>query len=153
MSSAQAELPIFIVAGANWTCEVKLDEDDVTFPLESQMMEAATKAIEVFKGATQSDAFTITSDEESPYIGVTVHVSPKGGDPEKGMFVYSHVALANGGFYKDSMKAFSAIKKLATQFEKENKEASTKLNKDIKNFDKMKRDFKPKKPRKKKGDK
>jgi hypothetical protein len=145
MSATTDELPVYTVTGANWDCDVQLDPDDAECTREIQVVEAATKAIEVFKGITENESFRITDDQDAPYLGATVHVRFKGTNPDKGFFVYSHIALANGGFYKDSFEAYKVISDEAKRLDelaKESQENIDNLKEDLKRFDRLKKDVK-----------
>ena len=99
----RACLPIWVVHGVNWHCEVTLNETDADFDRETQAIEAASKAIWAFKG--NDNGFYIvmdTQDEDVPFLGPTMIVHLKGTDPTKGFFPHTHVILANQGFYNDS---------------------------------------------------
>lgn len=145
---APDELPVYIVSGSNWECEVPIDTDDASLPKIEQMMEAATKAIEILKGVTPSDNFRILDHDASPYLGVMVHVFLKNTNPEKGQFVSSYIALANGGFYEDSIAAQQILREQQMQEEGARDNAAKKLVKDLNNFDKLRLQLKKGKTRK-----
>jgi hypothetical protein len=161
MSATSDELPVYLVAGANWDCEIQMDPDDAECTRDVQIVEAATKAVEVFKGIIDNDTFKITDDQESPYLGATLFVQLKGTNPDKGVFVFSHIALANGGFYKDSFDAYNIVAEEARkldQLAEESQESINNLKEDLKNLDRLERKFKsgkktktPKGPKKTKG--
>lgn len=128
--NANDQLPVFVVEGSNWKCEVGLDEDDILFDISEQVVEAATKAIEVFKGVSECSSFQVTNNEDSPYVGITLLVYPKDSNSDKeGKFVYSYIIFANAGFYIDSIISLKALAKEAERLKHEN---------DLKNFDKIK---------------
>ena len=99
------ELPIFVVEGANWSCEVLLDEDDFLMELEEQKMESLTKALELIKGVVEPDKYRLVlTDGDVPYIGPLCSVHIKDTNPEKTQsLIPSFIAFANGGFYMDSL--------------------------------------------------
>lgn len=98
----QAELPVWVIHGVNWHCEVGLDESNAQFEPEMQAYEAATQALMVFKGKSNKFFLVVTEGEEVPYLGPTMIAHLKGTDPHKGFLPLTHVVLANGGFYKES---------------------------------------------------
>jgi len=151
------QLPVFVVTGPNWTCEIQLDEDDASIPVEEQAIEAITKALETVKQVSELTSIQLSGDDTEAFIGPVIHSYLKGTNPDEGHFVASFVALANAGFYKESIVLQAAwIKEFekAAKANEENKNAE-----DLKNFDKLKKETeekltkrgaKPKAPNKKK---
>jgi len=149
------QLPVYIVEGANWVIEIQLDEDDAQMTVDEQKIEAATKACEIVNGVAEPNpTFEKTDDSEGAYIGAVLFVYPKEEGPnkevEKGM-IPSFLALANGGFYMDSMDAEKA---LMQELKAEQEARAKDTEKDINNFEKLQKELKnvetPKKPNKKK---
>jgi hypothetical protein len=134
--TASDELPVYIVSGPNWECEVLLDEDDASLDKIDQMMEAATKAVEILNGVLPSDNFSIIDKEEVPYLGSVIQVHLKNTNPNKAEFIPSFIALANGGFYKESHAAREILeeqeRELATTATKEAKKVARNRNKKAK---------------------
>jgi hypothetical protein len=117
-----AKLPVFVVEGSNWTCEVEMDIDDADLSLEEQMVEAATKAIESCKGVREGSEVRITDDGLIPHWGLQLVVYPKGEDPEKSAkAVYTFITLANGGFYMDSAESLAILTMELKKLEEANK--------------------------------
>jgi hypothetical protein len=140
------ELPVYIITGSNWECEVAVDEDDfnLKLPALDYMVEAVTKSIEIVMGVVSSDNFRILNHDEAPYVGLMIHVYLKNTNPDKGAFIPSYLAFANGGFYKESVHAHQML--LEQQMEAASKNPSKankktknkkKLSKDLNNFDKL----------------
>lgn len=155
---AAKQLPVFVVEGANWTCEVALDEMNADFIHEEQAFEAATKAVETFKGVVRNDTFEVKDPSgEPPYIGLALFTYLKGSDPDKtGIYVPAHVALANGGFYRDSHIIFVNFIKHVEEIKRREATHQQQLEKDIRNFETLQKELKEKKskkktPKKKKG--
>jgi hypothetical protein len=115
------ELPVYIVAGANWTCTVPMEQDDAEDSKEEQAIEAATKAIEVINGVNKDLEYHINDKENTPSFGLALMVYLKDTDPEKCMFVPSFIALGNGGFYEDSKEAHKQWINYQNQIEAANK--------------------------------
>jgi hypothetical protein len=105
--TADAELPIYVVQGANWNVEIQLDEDDNELDKLEQMMEAATKGCEYAHGIVEDGNSTYQAfDDGPPYFGAVLLVHVKGTDPNKTQeMIPAYIALANGGFYNDSRDA------------------------------------------------
>jgi hypothetical protein len=148
METIDAMLPVYTVQGANWTIDILLDEDDAEMSEEDQMMEAATKACEIFKAvlspeyASQisNDSFRITDESNAPYMGVVLFVHPKDTDPDKTQkLIKSSIVLANGGFYNDSLES---EKVLEIEMRELKKETDKKNDKDVENFAKLQKDVK-----------
>ena len=106
-NSAGAQLPVYIVSGVNWSCEIAIDEFNAQFEQGLQLMEAATRAVEVFKGVRTPPPELILFPHcqgQKPQMGTVLLVTLKGGDPKRAAVIYTHVCLANTGFYADSVK-------------------------------------------------
>lgn len=149
-------LPVFLVQGTNFICRVQLDEFNQKFSLERQMEEAATRVIEQFMN--QDKGLFIQCDTV-PEIGGAVMVFEENSDPEKGMLLFCHELLANGGYYKESYKVEQQTKEtldknLATLIETEIKkeEEKNQFKKSIKIKPSTSKNLKKstRKPRKKK---
>jgi hypothetical protein len=100
----QKILPVYIVHGSNWHCEVCLDEYNAEFSKDEQYWEAASKAIMAFKGhAPETGPFVVMdNDDDIPFLGHFTLVVSKGSPIAKGVFLESWMVLANQGFYQDS---------------------------------------------------
>lgn len=110
MSTHTEELPIYVIHGANWQVEVPIDEFNSQFEPEVQAMEAATQAIEAFKGINENIFLKLDEGEEKPFIGPTLLAYLKGENATKGMIVFTHVILGNAGFYGDSVEMAGVLK-------------------------------------------
>ncbi len=148
MSTETDTLPVFIVKGINWICEVQLDEDDYLneynkpFSLEEMAMEAATKSLErllpLWRPSPEDEnadrgfgydngvEFDLLNDN-APSFGILLAAFPKGMEENENsaIFVKSYEALANGGYYEISKKMYQDYLK----HEKELNEALEALNK------------------------
>ena len=111
------EFPSLIVTGANWTCTVPLDAKNAEHDAAAQALEAATRAVEVFKGLRHEPSIQMMPDyrNEKAALGTILIVHIKGGDPAKYTLVYSHVCLANAGYYADSIKMHEILKEQNSQ--------------------------------------
>jgi len=96
-------LPTYIVSGSNWTADVQLDAYNAQFSVEDQKLEAATKAIEAFKGIDNGIFISLNPGEEQPFISTTLVISGEGLKTRD--VILTHELLANAGFYKDSFEA------------------------------------------------
>jgi hypothetical protein len=126
--TADQEIPVYICEGSNWSCSVKLAEDDIDLPLKIQLEEAATKAIESLKGLEENLTLKITEENETPEsdvyqdssdkkifytTGPILRIYPKNTNPDETQkFVPSYIAFGNAGFYPES-------KELRKQYEKD----------------------------------
>ena len=138
----QLEPTVFTVTGTNWTCHITMDDHNTEFDLDSQMTEAATRAVEVFK--FKRDDFVIVmnpdSRDEKPKMGTVLLVHIRGTDPTKAKRIYTHVCLGNIAEYVDAVKMQVLFNKQVAQVrksqaQKENEEqAEAKLAEDVKSF-------------------
>jgi hypothetical protein len=153
---ASTELPVWTIHGANWQVDIPLNEYNAQCEPEMQAMEAASKAIMVFKGKCPEDGLMIRLDEgeETPFIGPTMIAHLKDTDPTKGFIPFTHMILANEGFYgeADKMKALFEMQiEAIKQDQIKNEKAILAIHDEIKNLKKVKpKKAKTKKPRKKK---
>ncbi len=123
-------LPVYIVTGANFIVEIALDEYNARFSKEDQILEAATRAIEVCK-QMREDAHIVMNPEsrdEKPFLGTTVLVHLKDTNPDAAAVVLTHICMGNTGLYKDAMvmeaelnKQIEIMQKREAQREAENK--------------------------------
>lgn len=160
------EVPVFVVRGANWTCTVPLDEYNTQFSPLEQAQEAASRAIEAFKGQDYHKlVINLDEGEEEPFLSVTLWAHLKDTDPDKGFLLFSHELFANGGFYKEALAAETELTKHIKQIaaeQKKSQENYARVQEQIKNFEKFQAEMAakpakksakkiaPKNPRKKK---
>lgn len=136
------ELPVWSVHGMNWHVDVPMDEYNASFDNETQAYEAASIALMVFRGSehAQKDIFIVMSEGESiPYLGTTMIVHLKGTEPVKGFFPFTHVILANQGFYNESRKMealLNADLEAIKQDQIKNEDAQRKIDEQIKSLKK-----------------
>ena len=151
MTAEPKELPTYIITSSNWTMEAQMDEFNSNFEIEAQIMEAATIAVEVFKGIKDKPFIKMNADSinDEPFMGTTVLVHLKGSDPDDSAVVFTHVCYANMGFYKESLVLQKALEKQIediqnTQLEKE---AQRKKENDqsMQMFDELKKELAAKK--------
>jgi predicted ATP-grasp superfamily ATP-dependent carboligase len=151
MNTEPDQLPIFIITSSNWTMEVPLNEYNVQFDVEAQVMECATAAMEVFYNIKDTHKLVMNADSkgDEPFLGATLLAHPKGFDPENAAVVFTHVCLANMGLYKESVKMQEIleeqIKKLREKQEKEKKEKAKQHKKSLETFDVLKKELDSKK--------
>lgn len=147
------QLPTFVITGTNWTMEVQLDEYNAQFDIQSQVLEAASRAIETLKQQREDYYCVMNADSqnEKPEIGTTILVHPKGSDPENAAIIFTHVCFANMGLYPESMKMEKLlneqIAELRAKAEAQQKQEEQ-LAKDLKNFDGLKKEFGKKRKKK-----
>jgi hypothetical protein len=142
MTAEPMQLPIFVITGTNWTTEIQLDEFNAKFDNETQIHEAATRAIEVFKMMREDARLIMNPDSrlENPQLGTTVLVHLKGTDPENALVVITHVCLGNIGLYKEAAEMENVFNKQVEQMRKlqqEQEARQTKVEKEIKDFEKI----------------
>lgn len=154
---ASTELPVWTVHGTNWEVDIPTSEYNAQFDLETQAYEAASKALMVFKGKCPEDGLLIRLDEGEtvPYLGPTMIVHLKDTDPSLGVIPFTHMVLANEGFYDEAnkMKALFEMQiEAIKQDQIKNEKALLAIHDEIKNLKKprAKKVAKTKKPRKKK---
>lgn len=110
MDADIAQIPVWVVQGKNWLCEVPLDEHNAQFSSILQAEEAGTRAIEQIKG--QDRSIEIKSDDKVIDLGGIIIVYPVGMNPKVNSFwLMVHELLANGGYYTDSIKVETETKK------------------------------------------
>ncbi len=140
--TADKQLPIYIVSGINWGVEIQLDEDDSELAPPEQALEAAAKAMEVFFGIREwhkdaeeegdlirHEVLQITDNEE-PTTGAFLAVCLKGEEPEKNtLFIPAHIALADAGFYNESLEIQFIIESEMAALDKEEKKRRRLLKK------------------------
>lgn len=156
---------IFMVKGANWSSKVVVDGINIMevtdksgksqpfFNLETQMVEAATRALEIFYGIKiqhkngqveninpHAIDIMLNEGEKEPIIGPMIYVCPLNGDPAKDyLLIPTHIVLADGGFVKQSMSMFGIFTKQLEELNKETQKAQAKLDGDIKKLEKLQR--------------
>ena len=133
------QLPVWSVHGVNWHVDVPLDEFNAQFGVEDQAYEVASKALWAFKGNDNGIFIVLDEGESVPFLSSTMIVHIKGTDPNKGVFPFTHIVLANQGFYNESRKMevllnqdLEAIK----QDQIKNEEAQRKIDEQIKSLKK-----------------
>ena len=99
-----AQLPVWSVHGVNWHVDVPLTEYNAQFSIEDQAYEAASMALWAFKGNDNGIFIVLDEGESIPFLSSTMIVHIKGTDPSKGFFPFTHIVLANQGFYNESRK-------------------------------------------------
>ena len=95
---------LYVVQFGNWQIIVPITDHNLSFDIETQMYEAGSRAVEVFKGYNKYNLNIIpnanNTDELS--LGGACLVYLKGGGAEKGLLLFTGILLADGGYYKDS---------------------------------------------------
>jgi hypothetical protein len=147
---------VFVVTGANWSAKVVVDGINLTttenkdkekiplFDEETMMIEAATRAIEIFYGIKiqhkngqvepiNPHSIDIISfpDTEEINIGPLLKVNKLNSKEEDFKLIPTHVILADGGFYKQSVAMFEIWVQQLQEMEKLAKEVEKKLEADI----------------------
>ena len=61
-------------------------------------------ALWAFKGNDNGIFIVLDEGESVPFLSSTMIVHLKGTDPSKGFFPFTHIVLANQGFYNESRK-------------------------------------------------
>lgn len=118
----KAEPNVWVIHGTNWHCDVALDEQDSNLDKQAQAYTAAAKAIWAFKGNENGYFIVLDNGEEVPFLGTTIFSNLKGTDPNNGIFLETHVVLADQGFYNDSIEMQKLYEEDMKNLEKENKE-------------------------------
>jgi hypothetical protein len=144
IATGNEQINCWIITGTNWSVEIILDAQDSQFDAISQAMEAATHAVEVFKGIRKTPSLQMMPDcapDEKPMIGTVLIAHQKNGDPDKAILIYTHVAMSNAGAYSDSIKMQEILKKQAEvileqrrqeELAKQQKIAAAQLDEEIK---------------------
>jgi hypothetical protein len=139
------QLPVYTVRGANWKINIPIDEFNVQFSADMQILEAATRAIEACKGL--NDFFIdLDEGEEKPFIGPMLMVYLKDKSPEEGALVFTHNALADAGLYKESKAAIESLRKhigaMTQEYSKHFEKKDGLLARQLAEFDAMVNKFK-----------
>jgi len=156
MTAEPKELPIYVITSSNWTMEVQMDEYNSNFDIESQIMEAGTIAVEVFKGIKDKPFIQMNPDSgnDEPYMGTTMLIHPKGADPDDAAVVFTHVCYANVGLYKESFELQKTLEKQIEDIQKSQLEKELQRKKEhdqsLQMFDELKKELAAKKKIKKK---
>ena len=153
------QIPVYIVTGTNWTMEVPLDEFNMEFGNEEQILEAATRAVEFLKRESFKSPENIDhgcklimnadSRNENPFLGTVVNVHLKDSNPDNSVAIFTHICMGNTGLYKDADKMEKEFNKQVEVLKK--RKAQQEQNEaQAKEFDKLKEEFAPKakKPKK-----
>jgi len=141
---------VWLVRGSNWTYKVASDEDDMIESMEDQATEAATKAIEIVRKVVPVNSnFVMDEKGETPILGVIIEVFLLNTKVEVSFIVYTFLALANSGFYKDSHLAFNALVETYYEEAKTNKTLNKELTEALREYQKNHPEALPIKPEKK----
>lgn len=148
------ELPVYTVTSSNWTLNVPMDEYNAQFEISHQVMEAGTRAVEAFKGLRDLEIqMNPDSEGDEPYLGTTILVHPSGTNPEDAAIVFTHVCLANMGFYKESTILGEVLEKQLDNITNKQMEEEMKRKEEIeaslKLFDSLKKEIEKKQQEKK----
>lgn len=106
------EPPVWVVHGVNWRVEVPMNAYNAEFDDETQAYEAASAALLTFKGHqdARKDIFMVMSEgHDVPLLGTTMIVHKRNTDPSRGFFPFTHVILANQGFYRESVSMHALL--------------------------------------------
>lgn len=154
MDEDTKQIPVWTVQGKNWFCNVPLDEYNSQFSPILQAEEAGTRAIEQFQG--QDRGLTLSfPDNEQPELGGVILVYLLNSNPDDGFLLMVHEMLANGAFYKDSIKVEALTRAVIEANIEDDIKADIEAEKQIakktkaKTPKKPKKTPKPKKPKKK----
>lgn len=137
--NAKDELPVWSIHGVNWSVDIPLDEDTASLDRDTQAYEAASKALWAFKGNDNGFYIVMDEGETIPLLSSTMIVHLKGTDPNKGIMPFTHIVLANQGFYNESRKMeqlLNADLEAIKQDQIKNEDAQRKLIDQIKNLKK-----------------
>src|SRR5438045_258850 len=115
--TADKQLPVFVVVGPNWQCEVQLDEDDAEFSHEEQAQEAVTKALEALTGLVENYTITKPDDEDVYVDALTLTYLKNSNKEETTEFVKTYEAYANAGLYHHAYAAKNLYDKGSEQME------------------------------------
>jgi hypothetical protein len=96
------QLPVWTIHGSNWQVDVPLTEFNAQFDMETQAMEAATQAMMAYKNLNAKLQIKLDDGETIPYLGPTMIAHLQGTDPTQGLVPFTHMVLANEGFYKEA---------------------------------------------------
>lgn len=99
----QEESTVYTVHGVNWHLDVPLDEYNMQFDRETQIYEAASIAMYVFKGEDRGLFIVMDDGEEDPLIASTMIVNLRGRPAKECEVINTYVVFANCGYYGDSV--------------------------------------------------
>lgn len=152
MTDEPLQLPVYIVTGVNWTMEVPMDEYNAQFDVESQVAEAATRAVEVFMRIRNDLTLVMNPDcrdeNSKPGMGTSLLVHLKDTNPDNAIIVFSHVCLGNSGFYKHAKDMKDKLDEQMAQMKKREKEREAAKQKEIAEFEGLAKEIKKNKSRK-----
>lgn len=101
----------WVVHGANFHCEVPMDEYNAQFDKETQAYEAASQALMAFKGLKDNLFIVMDNNDDLPALGSTMIVHLRDEPADKGFFPFTHIILANEGFHKEADEMEKYLKK------------------------------------------
>jgi len=102
---------IFVVVNSNWKCEISLDENGSQFRDERPFMEAAIRAVEVFKGIRSEPRLTLFPDcrGQKPTLATIMIVYEKSLEANNAALVYAHFCLEKIGLHKESTELRASL--------------------------------------------
>lgn len=142
------ELPVWVVQGTNWICNVPLDAYNAQFSSIRQAEESATRAVEQFQGQDKNLVLTMEAGNSVPELGGAILVYPLGTDPKDGFLLFVYEMLGNAGYYPLSKILQKQTEEVMAQNLKEAEAEEAKMlalaEKEVKDFN-LKEVKKPKK--------
>lgn len=155
MTEEPPQIPVYIITAPNWTMEVALDEYNAQFSKEDQLLEAATRAVEVFKMMREDCRIVMNPDsrDENPQLGTTILVHLKGTNPDAAANILTHVCMGNTGLYKDAAVMEAAFTKQVAEMRQKQQEREKQAQRqaqEAQDLDQMKTEILRKKPSKRK---
>lgn len=126
MQDEPLELPVFVVNGSNWSAEVELDEHNSQFDAEAQCMESSTRVIEALYGDRDDVNILMKKgcEEEKPRLETTMSIYIKGYDKKDSAIVFTHICMANNGYYKDSIEMEKLLESQVEEISKKQKKGA-----------------------------
>lgn len=110
----------FVVLQSNWKCEVEVGPETSRLKEDLQVMEAASRALEVFERMQAEPALTMFPEHvsEEPKLDPFMLVYRSNDHSDGAFLVLTHVCLANIGLHEKAAKmreALDAMKAKAKQ--------------------------------------
>lgn len=154
MNNDMIQLPVYSVHGVNWVANVAMTKYDIQFPPAIQMLEAAARAIEVWKGVKVKGEYfnphniiiQIDEGEKEPILGPAILVHIKD-NPEIRDIIPSHIVLADCGFYADSVPAqikWDEEMEAERKAQEKSEQQRAMLNASLAEFEQLRQDIKSK---------
>jgi len=97
------KVPVYIVSGPNWICEVKTSAISAEFSEDFQIMEACTRCIESLCGQQALPILKLLHGNK-PALDSLLLVTRQDDKPGRCAIIYTWICLANCGLHKEAAR-------------------------------------------------